>query len=348
MPYNEKTALKRIKKQFSEIEDAIIAKDFMNADILLETLSHGAFIDVVSLSYRGIEEPLRTHSEGLLELIEDYTFDTDKVEFDWVWLESIQRRLTNILALTSVNHVPPQTSDNHVLALLLDKGTDRIVVQVLNHIATVDVRDNERVIMPTAHKVLLPEDVFLPEDIEQFEDLINTKGLDEEVYQKFFEANPKWLYMIGHYESYKSQVVLPKLNVNTELVLLNPVDAITLKPDFFLRKCDLKTWDILDIKRPDAKIKAGRRQRRRFSAEVSSAIKQLKTYSERVVQNEIREVLRKKHNITVAVPALLVVIGKSDFDNPYERSQFREQEGVQVYTYDDLHRLARRKTLKLD
>jgi hypothetical protein len=207
-------------------------------------------------------------------------------------------------------------------------------------------------ILPAAHGLWLPRNIlFLPSEIEDFERLLNaTPPAAEEEYQAFFEVHPKWLYLLGEqYEEARSQVHLSPLQTYPELVLTDsPVDQMLLIPDFFLKRIGLDLWDVLDIKPSNVRMIVGRRSRRKFSEAVSEAVAQLREYAKRLEQREIRTYLQREYNLVVSEPDAIILIGRDfDFKTRQEKSMFRHQDGVRVYTYDDLHRLAKHRSLAI-
>jgi hypothetical protein len=209
-----------------------------------------------------------------------------------------------------------------------------------------------RGIISAPNGLLLPETVlFLRSEVEEFETLLNAnQAVPEEAYQEFFEAHPKWLYLLGEqYDEFKSQVRLPPLKIYQELVLTDEsVDKMWLKPDFLLKRIGLDLWDVLDIKASDCRMIVGRRSRNKFSEAVSEAVAQLREYSRRMQQNEVRAYVKRQYNMNISEPVAMVLVGRDfNFKTLHSKSMFRESEGVRIYTYDDLHRLARHRSLSL-
>jgi Domain of unknown function (DUF4263) len=207
-------------------------------------------------------------------------------------------------------------------------------------------------IISAPNGLLLPETVlFLRSEIEEFETLLNANpAAPEEAYQDFFEVHPKWLYLLGEqYDNFKSQVRLPPLQIYQELVLTDEsVDKMWLKPDFLLKRIGLDLWDVLDIKASDCRMIVGRRSRHKFSEAVSEAVAQLREYSRRIQQNEVRAYVKRQYNMNISEPIAMVLVGRDfNFKTLHSKSMFRTSEGVRIYTYDDLHRLAKHRSLGL-
>ena len=113
-----------------------------------------------------------------------------------------------------------------------------------------------------------PERIGQIEAIEEFEYLINGNAVREAALQDFFVRNPD--FIIGdEYKAAHSQVVLSPFDG----------DQPELIPDFFLEPYSPNSLcDILEIKRPSAKIVTLRQSRARFSSAVSEACAQVREY----------------------------------------------------------------------
>jgi hypothetical protein len=248
----------------------------------------------------------------------------------------------------------PDDADNvasrYSVAIVIEQS-GRLRVQVLDRWGQHRITDSDRAPV-AAHGLWLPELVlFLREEIEVFEALVNQEPpAPEEAYQEFFEAHPKWLFMLGEqYETAKSQVRLPPLIMRPELAFMRaPVDDMWLKPDFVLKRIGLEMWDVLDIKASDQRMVVGRRSRRKFSAAIADAVAQLREYRRRMIHDDVRTYLRKQLLITVVEPVSMIVVGRDQqFKTFGEKAAFDGDRSVRIYTYDDLLRLARHRVIGL-
>jgi hypothetical protein len=245
---------------------------------------------------------------------------------------------------------PSEICSRYTLAIgVLPSG--HLKVQVFERWGKHELAESQGIIS-APNGLLLPETVlFLRGEIEEFETLLNANpAVPEDAYQEFFEAHPKWLYLLGEqYDKFKSQVRLPPLKLYQELVVTDEsVDKMWLKPDFLLKRIGLDLWDVLDIKASDCRMIVGRRSRNKFSEAVSEAVAQLREYSRRMQQNEVRAYVKRQYNMSISEPVAMVLIGRDfDFKTLQSKSMFRESERVKIYTYDDLHRLARHRSLNL-
>lgn len=198
--------------------------------------------------------------------------------------------------------------------------------------------------------LLMPEHVvFLPDELHEFDRLINAQPpLPEEAFQEFFEAHPKWLYLLGEqYESAIPQVKLPPVEAHEILAFVDgQIDEGDFFPDFLLKRIGLDLWDVLELKKAIPKIVVGRKGRRKFSEAVHEAVAQLQEYLDRLCNGKVRDFLRRKYGITVAKPIAMVLIGRDfEFKTLREKDSLKASEGVRVYTYDDLRRLAKHRTI---
>ena len=88
--------------------------------------------------------------------------------------------------------------------------------------------------------------------------------MDERRLQSFFETHPHFL-LGAEYKRLHSQVVMES-------------QEGSLIPDFFLEKLDSNFADIVDLKKPNAKLVVGAKNRRGFSAALTNALNQLRVY----------------------------------------------------------------------
>jgi anti-anti-sigma regulatory factor len=234
-------------------------------------------------------------------------------------------------------------------ALTVDT-TGRIGIQVLEKFGTGNVSETS-VVRPALHGIWLPDALLFPRDeIKSFEHLLNqSPPAPEAAFQEFLELHPRWLYLVGEqYEKAMPQVRLPPFEFRSTLALTpHPAaDDAAMIPDFFVKRVGLELWDVLDIKTADARVVVGGKSRRHFSSAVAEATAQLREYSRRLRTPQIKQYLFERYQMTVSEPVAMVIVGRDFcFSSQVEKDQFREQDGVKVYTYDDLSRLAKRRAV---
>lgn len=176
----------------------------------------------------------------------------------------------------------------------------------------------------TSRKLWIP-------DAAALEDLINQPDVGEQELQEFFERHPHLLAGVdyGRVEPH------PRLE---------RLDQGVLIPDFMLEPKSGGFADILDLKKPNTKIVAGKTDRLRPSAAISEAAAQLREYRAWFDEPTHREEFRDRYKMTAYKPSVVVVIGRDPTADPYELKRLWEElpPKTSVLTYDDLLRRIRR------
>ncbi|MFY9607019.1 MAG: Shedu anti-phage system protein SduA domain-containing protein [Blastocatellia bacterium] len=230
-------------------------------------------------------------------------------------------------------------------------ASGRVKVQMLDRWGIQDLAETQQ-LAEAPHGLWLPENIlFLRSEIEEFETYLNAQpALPEEAFQEFFENHPKWLFLLGEqYEDFRAQVPLPPVQLHQELALAyEPTDETWCKPDFLLKRIGLNLWDVLDIKTSDCRMVVGRQSRRGFAWAVRDGVNQLRGYTNRLRQNDVRAYVKNKYQMEVSEPVPMLLIGREfEFKTAREMSELRYSEGVRVYTYDDVLRLAKHRAWSL-
>jgi Domain of unknown function (DUF4263) len=167
--------------------------------------------------------------------------------------------------------------------------------------------------------------------LEEFEELLADAKSNERNFQVFFETNPHFLRGIDY-----GRVV-------THPSLLRE-DGGALIPDFMLQPLGSNYADILDLKRPDAKLVTGRKDRRHFAQGVHEAISQVREYREYFERPEYRRAVQERYGLTAYRPSTLIVIGRQpDIVSEEEMKRIAGDvpSFVEVQTYDDVLRRMR-------
>lgn len=115
--------------------------------------------------------------------------------------------------------------------------------------------------------------------------------------------------------------------------------------DFMLQPLGSSYADILDLKRPDAKLVTGRNDRRRFAQGVHEAIAQVREYREYFERSEYRSTVQERYGLTAYRPAALIVIGRQPetvSEEEMKRIAGDTPQFVEVQTCDDVLRKMRR------
>lgn len=175
--------------------------------------------------------------------------------------------------------------------------------------------------------------LFLSDEVEEFEALLNSSRSTERDIQRFLEAHPTFLTGTD-YSGLFPQVVLER------------DDDGPLIPDFLLRPHDSYLCDILDIKLPSQTLIVGSHNRQRFSSALMQAIAQLRTYRDYFEDRARREWTKRRYGVTAYRPKLTVVAGRRiELDPVVYRQVLDSASSVRVLTYDDLLVQAKRRTL---
>lgn len=168
--------------------------------------------------------------------------------------------------------------------------------------------------------------------LEEFEALLADTNSDEGTFQRFFESNAHFLQGVEY-----DRVV-------AHASLIREGDG-PLIPDFMLQPLNSKYANILDLKRPDASLVTGSKDRRRFAHGVHEAVAQVREYREYFAHPEHRRAVEKRYGLTAYYPAALIVIGRQP--KTVSAEEMKRIEGdvpnfVTIQTYDDILRMMRR------
>jgi hypothetical protein len=173
--------------------------------------------------------------------------------------------------------------------------------------------------------------------VDEFEQLINRTNISEYDIQKFFEAHPEFL-MGNQYKALHAQLTLFRS------------DAPDLRPDFFAERIDNNFCDIIDLKKPNARLAKHPRNRSGFVAGVYDAIHQLREYRDYFEDVDRRKEFHEKYGLQAYRPHVSVIIGRSsDYLDFVQRNQIEDTLArfFKVVTYDDILAEARRRQIIL-
>lgn len=226
--------------------------------------------------------------------------------------------------------------------LLLTVEENSIKVTAVDRWGRHLIRDDEQSLI-TGNLWLPNQTFFLPKEISHFEELLNSKSSSsEKLWQEFFESNPHWLYIIGDYENHSPQLEM-RMNLCSTDEFSNMHNLI---PDFFIKRTDLKLWDIVEIKPPTQRVVVGKESRRRWSSQICEAIAQVKQYTSWFNDKTNINWFQNKHGIYIQNPCPIVVIGRDfEFQSEHEKQRLQLETNVKIVTYDDLRRIAKHRTL---
>jgi hypothetical protein len=163
-------------------------------------------------------------------------------------------------------------------------------------------------------------------EVELLEGLLNNERASEADYQKFFEEHPHFLSGIAN--------PLPHVQLRDSTGRL-------LVPDFILKPIVAaqrdSRWEVLDLKKPQAQLLAGRGSRRRLSQSVQAAIRQLRDYGDYFADTRNSDAVERTLGHRLRRPKLGVLIGRmSSIDiEALELEQARVPD-VRIITYDEI------------
>jgi anti-sigma B factor antagonist len=301
-------------------------------------------IDMATTSY--------VDSSGIGELLS--TFTTTRNQGGHLELNRLGGKVRDLLDLIKLTAVFPQANKNvdtlptievssndvsplkaaRALPLLLSLRDNRIYVEWGIQEGVYKIRSGEdsaksSLIIAAPHALSTGNRTLLYDQLQEFEDLLNSLHTAEEDIQQFLETNPG--FILGeNYRQLHSKVFLER------------EDDGALIPDFVLQPFDRDLCDLLELKLPGEAVVVGTRNRKRFSAAVQSAIAQLRTYRDYFEDRTNRERIFQQYGIKAYRPRLSVVIGRVPNLDPIEYRRIADgQRDVEILTYDDL--LARAK-----
>ena len=169
---------------------------------------------------------------------------------------------------------------------------------------------------------------YNPSDIETLENLIINPETKEIELQKFLEKNPHML-LGGEYHKLHGQLRLDDSNR-------------ILIPDFFIQSVN-GFCDILEIKRPTARLFIKQKNRSHHTAHVTSAIAQTYEYKRFFDAPINRTVFAEKYDLQVFNPRLILLAGRdSEFENILDKKMIEASYiNFKLFTYDDLLSIAK-------
>jgi len=266
---------------------------------------------------------LRGKTSDLLELTKlRSVFEVSDLNFDT--LPSIEVKSNDVSSLRAAQALP--------VLLQLRENRIRVELGIIDDLYKIDTGSgtNSQLILAAPHVLSSGLRTVLHEELQEFEELINSPRVIEEDIHRFLNRNPSFL--LGHdYRHLHSKVLLER------------EDAGPLIPDFILQPFDNELCDLLELKLPGEPLVVGTENRKRFSGAVYTAAAQLRTYRDYFEDRSKRDGVFSRYGIKAYRPRLSVVIGRSPVVDPIEYRKIAEgQTDVKVLTYDDLLRRAKR------
>jgi hypothetical protein len=165
-------------------------------------------------------------------------------------------------------------------------------------------------------------------EAEQFEALINRSETSEAELQDFFEAHPHFL------SDARLSSPLPHIRLEDQ-------SGTALIPDFIIKPIVAyqrdSNWQVLDLKKPGARLLAGPSRHIRLSHDVTQAIAQLRDYGDYFGNPENTDRIAEILGHRLRYPELAVLIGRwGECDvEMLDKAQSRERD-VRIVTYDEV------------
>lgn len=187
------------------------------------------------------------------------------------------------------------------------------------------------------HNILYPsfiEEASLELAIEEFEDLLNSTKATENDFQKFFDRNQNFI-LNDEYKRAHPHIILAKENKRK------------LIPDFVLEPVNQSEFcDLLELKLPSAQIYVMKKNREHFSAAITEAAAQLRTYAKFFNEEKNRNSFQKSYPLLkIYKPRMFLIIGRQTDENPLIKREIQaENPQLILKNFDDL--LARMKWKK--
>lgn len=172
------------------------------------------------------------------------------------------------------------------------------------------------------------------DELKEFTSLLSDPSVSEGTYQRFFEKHDSFFRMLGF------KALYPK-------VVLERDDGTSLQPDFMVEPFDRDFWDVLDIKRPDAPVVVGGRDRKDFSAQVHQLGAQLREYGAYFDEEKNRKRVADRYGINAYKPRLIGIIGDHhDVDDKLQLQRVMTQyKDTRIMTFGQLHAMAKDRLL---
>lgn len=325
-----------------------LGEEAVTLRIMNRTLVDNGFKDIIA----DFSNCVYIDSSGLGELISCFTychkdggsFSLNRVSQQPIEALSITKLLTifNLYEVDYSNYIHVDVSsddlsalkkaassagmDTFNLILTLTNGRIQILPGQQDGIFKLALSDNpdSELVIAAPYVIANVTRSYIRDEIEEFEELINSSGSTEHDIQRFLQSHPKFL--LGHeYQKLYPQVVLER------------EEQGKLIPDFLVQPFNREFCDIVDLKLPGAPLIVGKDNRKRFSSSIAEAAAQLRTYRDYFDDRRRREAVKRRYGITAYRPRLAVIVGRTVDMNAVLYKQIQaDLQNIEVITYDDL------------
>ena len=287
-------------------------------------------------------EPKDATERALLDCaVYQYEQGTDFWETNHVSVETVIDVSKSLLSYCGEETLTPdEVASRFCLAIKVDSRG--LTVHPVERWGIHGIKEDEGESTQRAELWLPTNTLVTPDEIHEFEELLEATNVAELDWQRFLDRHPVFLYMLGDFDAHRREVVL-----SPQLLLDDAEDEFQLRPDFLLRRMGTDLWDFLEIKPPNVRMVGGRKSRRRFSSSVADALAQVRVYAEFLRQKNHQAWLRKKNGLKFSFPRSHLLVGRdSAFGSTLEKQELLAGETVRIFTYDDLHRIAKHRLLR--
>lgn len=181
----------------------------------------------------------------------------------------------------------------------------------------------------------MPDNIDVDVIYSQFLNIYSFQKLRETTIGDFLNENP--IILQNAFQS-SNIIYEPEL----EWLEGNPDDdEVSINPDFLIKRED-GYYDIFDLKLPywdKQKLTKGKHRRRSFLQIVDEAIAQLANYEDYFNYEENRSLAKKKYNVEINNPQLIIVIGNySNYDkNEIKEASRKLKDNFLIIDYDTLN-----------
>ncbi|MCP3854037.1 MAG: DUF4263 domain-containing protein [Actinomycetia bacterium] len=164
--------------------------------------------------------------------------------------------------------------------------------------------------------------------VAELEALISEPGVPEADLQSFFAEYQEFITGVDYVEA------VPHVHLELD-------SGMVRIPDFVLRSAGPDTGDLLEIKRPDAKVVITKNGRPQLSADVQGGLTQLREYDEVLNSSAVRARVQARYGLELVKPRLRLLIGCVSGDGAAELRSLARHVAEDILTYDHVLERAR-------
>lgn len=226
--------------------------------------------------------------------------------------------------------------DGKRLLLEIRKQNDTFRVSVLTPYGTFSQFGSGNQVATSPSQLFIPckPPIFLASEVDQFEQLINDAGAQKEQHlQEFLESHSHFLRAIGSH-GFRPQVHLIRQDIDG-----SSGKRANLYPDFIVEQLGLSRHSIVELKKAQTQMTAGPADRRNYSAQFLSALRQLDDYWNFFQDSANRRWFAGTYGEDISNPELILLMGSEEVAEAPLRSMVltpTEHRPVRLLTYSDI------------